>query len=136
MEAVPDSKCQEGTRGGAYAERLESLSGARFGSLLCAHVVEHMRFEDAVEFVGAHGRTVRPCGPVALLVPQEAGYRSDPTHVEYMDFVRLHRFLEAHGIEPERSYSFPFPRIVGRVFPHNEFVVVGRRSPGALPHPA
>ena len=90
MEAVSNSEFEEGTRGAAYAERRESLSGAR------------------------------------------------PTHVEYMDFVRLHRLLEAHGVERERSYSFPFPRIVGRVFPHNEFVVVGRRSPsrGALPDPA
>jgi len=215
MEAVSDSELEEGTRGAAYAERLESLSGARwkrwldvqapyrwnvrrlglgftldlgcgigrnlehlegcgvgldhnasavatargrglvaytpgefaasedarearFDSLLCAHVVEHMRFEEAVEFVGAHLRFVRPGGRVALIAPQEAGYRSDPTHVEYMDFVRLHGLLEAHGLERERSYSFPFPQIVGRVFPHNEFVVVGRRSPfrGALPHPA
>ena len=30
------------------------------------------------------------------------------------------------GLVPERSYSFPFPRFVGRVFTYNEFVQVSR----------
>lgn len=111
---------------------------ARFDSLLCAHVLEHMRFEEAVELVGGHLHFVRPGGRVVLITPQEAGFRSDATHVEYMDFARLHGLLAAHGLEQERSYSFPFPRVAGRVFPHNEFVVVGRRAAprGPLSPPA
>lgn len=108
---------------------------AGFDALLCAHVVEHMRFDEAVELIGSHLRFVRPHGRVVLIAPQEAGFRTDVTHVEFMDFARLHRLLEAHGLKPERSFSFPFPRVVGRVFPHNEFVVVGRRSPSRDPHP-
>ena len=99
---------------------------ARFDALLCAHVVEHMRFEEASALLGAHLRFVRPGGQVALLAPQQAGFRSDPTHVEFMDLARLRQLLEAHGLVCERAFSFPFPRVVGRVFPHNEFIVVGR----------
>lgn len=105
----------------------EYAKPGRFDGLLCAHVVEHMRFEEAVEMVSAYLPYVRSGGRVALVAPQEAGYRSDPTHVEFMDFAKLHALLDAHGLVRERSQSFPFPRFVGRVFPHNEFVVVGRR---------
>ena len=84
-----------------------------FDGLLLAHVVEHMHFAEAVRLLEEHLRFVRPGGRVVLIAPQEAGYRSDPTHVEFM--------------EHERAYSFPFPRFVGRIFPHNEFVAVGRR---------
>jgi len=31
------------------------------------------------------------------------------------------------GCETLRAWSFPFPRFAGRVFLHNEFVVLGRR---------
>lgn len=99
-----------------------------FDALLCAHVVEHMHFDEASALIAEHLRFVRPGGRVALLAPQEAGFRSDPTHVEFMDLARLRQLLDAHGLLCERAYSFPFPRFVGRVFPHNEFVVVGRRS--------
>ncbi|MBW2269105.1 MAG: class I SAM-dependent methyltransferase [Deltaproteobacteria bacterium] len=100
---------------------------AAFDALLCAHVVEHMHHDEAVALLGEYVRFVRPRGQVALMAPQEAGFRSDPTHVEYMDLARLRQLLDAHGLVCERAYSFPFPRSVGRFFPHNEFVVVGRR---------
>ncbi len=99
----------------------------RFDSLLVAHVVEHMVLGDAIELVRDHLDFVRSGGKVALIAPQQAGYRSDPTHVEFMDFEKLTTILRDNGIEVLRRYSFPFPPFVGRVFPHNEFVVVGRK---------
>lgn len=108
-----------------FAASLFAVPG-RFDSLLLAHVVEHMRFAEAVELVGRHLRYVRQGGQVILITPQEAGYRSDPTHVEFAPAERLAELLERHGIGVEQSRSFPFPRPVGRLFRHNEFVVVGR----------
>jgi len=29
------------------------------------------------------------------------------------------------GVTVERQYSFPFPRVAGKVFSYNEFVLVG-----------
>ncbi len=100
---------------------------AAFDALLCAHVMEHMHYDEALALLGEHLRYVRAGGQVVLIAPQEAGFRSDPTHIDYMDLARLQQLLDAHGLVCERAYSFPFPRIAGRVFPHNEFVVVGRR---------
>ncbi len=99
----------------------------RFDSILLAHVVEHMHFEEAVELLGSYLRYLDPEGRVILIAPQEAGFRSDPTHVEYADDAALAELLQRHGLVVERSYSFPLPRFAGRQFRYNEFVVVGGR---------
>jgi len=101
-----------------------------YDSLLLAHVVEHMSVDQASDLLARYLGYIRPGGKVVLIAPQEAGYRSDVTHVQFMDFSALEVILSRAGVEYERSYSFPFPRPVGRVFPYNEFVVMGRRPAG------
>ena len=98
-----------------------------FDSMLVAHVLEHMPLDEARGLVEEYLGYLKPGGRVVLITPQEAGYRSDPSHVEFMDFEKLKGILTDCVLQPERAYSFPFPRLVGRIFPHNEFVVVGRR---------
>ncbi|MBT8203116.1 MAG: methyltransferase type 11, partial [Acidimicrobiia bacterium] len=98
---------------------------ARFDSLLLAHVVEHMAHQEAADLIGAYLPFVRPGGHVILIAPQEAGFRSDDTHVEYMDEAALSELLDSNGVTVTRHYSFPFPRMVGRWFRYNEFVTVG-----------
>lgn len=105
-----------------------ALPDARFDSLLAAHVLEHMTRAEAVAFLRRFEGRLRPGGRAVLITPQEAGFRSDASHVEWLDFAALGEIARALGWRVERSYSFPFPRLVGRVFPHNEFVVVARRS--------
>lgn len=97
----------------------------RFDSLLLAHVLEHMREQAAVELVRGYAPLLKPGGKLILVTPQEAGYRSDPTHVEFVDLAALERLIRAVGFQPVRGYSFPFPRPVGKVFTYNEFVAVG-----------
>lgn len=97
----------------------------RFDSLLLAHVLEHMREQAAVELVRGYAPLLKPGGKLILVTPQEAGYRSDPTHVEFVDLAALERVIRAVGFQPVRGYSFPFPRPVGRLFTYNEFVAVG-----------
>jgi GT2 family glycosyltransferase/SAM-dependent methyltransferase len=99
----------------------------RFDSLLFSHVAEHMHFDEAVALLRSYLPFLRPGGQVVVLTPQEAGFRADPTHVEFFDFARSQALLSAVGVEPVRSYSFPFPRLVGKLFPHNEFVVIGQK---------
>jgi SAM-dependent methyltransferase len=99
-----------------------------FDALLFSHVLEHMPFSEASALVGRYLHLLRGSGKVVLITPQEAGHRSDASHVEFSDFGALHRILANHRLRPERAFSFPFPRIVGRVFPFNEFVVVGRKD--------
>lgn len=40
------------------------------------------------------------------------------------------------GLQVEKSYSFPLPRLAGRLFKYNEFVLVARKpapGPQAVP---
>jgi SAM-dependent methyltransferase len=102
-----------------------------FDSLLCAHVLEHLLRPEAAQLLASNVGFLRPGGAVVLIAPQEAGYRSDPTHVTFFDFEALSDVLREAGCRVERAYSFPFPRAVGHFFPHNEFVVVGSEGDGS-----
>lgn len=99
----------------------------RFDSLLLAHVAEHMPHDDARALVASYLPYVRSGGTVVLITPQEAGFRSDATHVEFTDHAALARLARETGLVPSRAYSFPFPRPFGRVFRYNEFVLVARK---------
>ena len=81
----------------------------------------------AVELVSAYTGLLRPGGRVVVVTPQEAGFRSDPSHVEFLDFEALERLFARLQLSKERSYSFPLPRACGRFFRYNEFVVVGAK---------
>jgi SAM-dependent methyltransferase len=98
-----------------------------FDSILLSHVAEHMTSDQVVECIRSYLPTLKRDGRLILITPQEAGYRSDSTHVEFMDFGRLETILTTLGFRGERSFSFPFPRWMGQLFVYNEFVVVGKR---------
>ena len=104
--------------------RSEYAQAGRFDSLLAAHVLEHMTHTDAIELLRRYLRYVRPGGKVILVTPQERGYASDATHVEFVDFDTLGRFAAELDLVMLRRASFPFPRRMGRIFTYNEFVVV------------
>jgi SAM-dependent methyltransferase len=111
----------------AFASAREAAPGA-FDALLCAHVVEHMTFAEAAQLLRGYLPYLRVGGRVVLITPQEAGFRSDPTHVEAFDFAKLAALFTELGLAAERSYSFPLPRPAGRLFPHNEFVALARKT--------
>jgi len=104
-----------------------------FDTLLVAHVVEHMTEDQAAALVREYEPFVRPGGQLLLMAPQEAGFTSDPTHVQFMDFARLSRIAERTGFQPARRLSFPLPRLAGRWFKYNEFALVSRKPPSARP---
>jgi SAM-dependent methyltransferase len=97
-----------------------------FDTLLFAHVLEHMSRAAAVDLVREHLDYLARGGRVVVITPQERGFASDETHIEFMDFVQIDRILRESGLEPLRSFSFPLPRLFGRIFTHNEFVGIGR----------
>ena len=98
-----------------------------FDSLLFAHVLEHMTNPQAEALVGDYLPYVKPGGTVVVIVPQEAGYASDPTHVEFVDDASIERIRRGNGLDPISTASFPFPRVAGKIFRHNETVVVWRK---------
>src|SRR5262249_769599 len=96
-------------------------------ALLFSHVLEHMREADARALVGRYVPRLRSGGRAVFITPQEAGFRSDPTHVEFVDIAKLRDFATSVGLVPEKDYSFPLARAVGRWFRYNEFVVIARK---------
>lgn len=98
----------------------------RFDSMLVSHVLEHLPRVEGEALLRAYLPYVKPLGKVVLITPQEAGYRSDATHVTFIDDKALAALAASVGLERERQYSFPFPRLVGRLFTYNEFVLVAR----------
>ena len=99
---------------------------AGYDSMLLAHVAEHMDRASAVEILETYLPYLKPGGRLVVITPQEAGYRSDSTHVRFVDFAAAQDLAHAAGLRTERTYSFPFPRFVGRFFTFNEFVTIAR----------
>ena len=102
----------------------------RFAGLLAAHLIEHMTHADAISTLAAYLPYVGADARVVLICPQERGFASDATHVEFADFDALADVCSALGFAERRRISFPLARPVGRVFTHNEFVLIGERSGG------
>ncbi|WP_030840380.1 class I SAM-dependent methyltransferase [Streptomyces sp. NRRL F-4474] len=96
-----------------------------FDSLLLAHVLEHVEEGTAAMLLERYLPLVRPGGSAVMITPQEVGFRSDATHIRWVGFEELRRHAAKAGVAVRRTYSFPFPRPAGRVFPYNEFVLVG-----------
>jgi SAM-dependent methyltransferase len=104
-----------------------------FDALLLAHVIEHLSPRAAHELVTEYLPYLRPSATLVLICPQEAGFRSDASHVTFQDFPRMRALAEGVGAQVTVELSFPFPRPAGRLFRYNEFVLLGQfpmRPPG------
>jgi SAM-dependent methyltransferase len=99
----------------------------RFDSLLMAHVLEHLSADAGEGLLRQYLPYIRSDGRVVLICPQQAGFRADPTHVTFLDGRRLEQLAERCGVSGTSVRSHPFPRVVGRLFPHNETVLVGHK---------
>jgi 2-polyprenyl-3-methyl-5-hydroxy-6-metoxy-1,4-benzoquinol methylase len=100
----------------------------RFDSLLSAHVVEHVTAEQAVEIFTPYLPFVKSGGAVVFITPQERGFRSDATHIRFAGFAECRQLCDELGLAVRKQYSFPFPRVAGKVFTYNEFITVaGKR---------
>lgn len=113
------------------ADEFESSPDAEpdgYGTILLAHVLEHMTLDQALALVGGYLHYLRPGGRVVMIVPQEAGFASDPTHVDFVGLDEIAMIEDRNGLTREEAYSFPFPRWVGRFFKYNETVVLSRKT--------
>lgn len=112
------------------AEDFPSSDDARpgfYGTLLFAHVLEHMDLDSASRLVNEYLPYLAPQGLVVVIVPQGVGFESDPTHVSFVGQDEIEAITRENGLMQEDLYSFPFPRWVGRFFRHNETVALLRR---------
>jgi SAM-dependent methyltransferase len=113
--------------GDEFATSADARPG-RFDGLLAAHLIEHMPRGEAIRVLAGYLPYVSARARLVLICPQERGYASDATHVEFAGFDELAEACAALGFTPVRRISFPFPRPLGRLFTHNEFVLVGERA--------
>jgi SAM-dependent methyltransferase len=102
-----------------------------FDSMLLAHVMEHVDADVAEDIVREYLPCLKPGGKLVFITPQEVGYRSDSTHVRFVDLDALRGHAANLGLTVERAYSFPLPRAAGKAFKYNEFVLLARRGPQA-----
>ena len=121
---------------GLAALTVEEWNAARdtyalFDSLLLAHVLEHMTQDEARELIADHLPYVRPGGKVFIICPQERGYRSDDTHVQFLTGEDLVTLVTSLGLELTPWRSFPLPRIAGQWFTYNEFTLLARTPSAA-----
>lgn len=98
-----------------------------FDALLCAHLLEHVSEAVADDIVAQYLPYLRPGGQVVFITPQEVGFRSDETHIRWVDAGVAEAHATRQGLVVRRSYSFPLPRPAGKVFKYNEFVTVARK---------
>lgn len=111
-------------------DEFEASTRARpgqFDALLFAHVLEHMGRETGLELLQRYLPYLRDGGKVCVITPQERGYRSDATHEYFVDFDVIADDFARTGLEPVRSYSFPFPRSFGELFIYNEFIALATK---------
>ena len=107
--------------------RCEDAELQSFDTMLVAHVLEHMSTEQAGELLSDYVKYLRRQAKLVLICPQEAGFRSDDTHVRFLTGADLAELADQLGFQVTRNYSFPLPRFTGRAFRYNEFVVVAQR---------
>ena len=105
-------------RGTEYARH------GRFGGLLAAHLIEHLPPDDAVAVLAGYLPYLAPGGIVVFICPQERGYATDPTHVSFTDFDGLANVTAQLGLTERQRFSFPLPRMAGKLFAYNEFTLV------------
>lgn len=99
-----------------------------FDSILLSHVAEHMDEGQVVSLLNEYLPLLKSKGKVIIITPQSKGYKSDATHVQFMDFTTLNRILQELRLKNEKQYSFPFPLFMGKVFTYNEFIVIARKT--------
>lgn len=100
---------------------------ARFDSLLLAHVAEHMTATEVTSLLRSYIPQLKAEGRIIIITPQERGFASDATHVEFIDWQKARAILQPLGFTPISEYSFPFPRSFGRLFIYNEFISISQR---------
>ena len=99
-----------------------------FDSILLAHVIEHMTPEENIKVLNSYLPYLKKDGKIIIICPQEKGYKTDQTHVALYDFNDLAKLLKEINFAVHKKHSFPFPRVAGKLFTYNEFVVTAKAA--------
>jgi glycosyltransferase involved in cell wall biosynthesis len=106
-----------------FTSRMGSGRGT-FDSLLFSHVLEHMSADEGRRLLLDYLHFVKNEGKIVVIVPQGAGFKSDASHVQYLDRAGLAALTAPLPLKLNRVYSFPFPSWASGFFRYNETVAV------------
>ena len=99
-----------------------------FDSILLSHVAEHISYPMVINILKKYLYLLKCNGKLVIITPQELGYKSDASHVEFMNFPKLRGIANQLDLRIIKEYSFPFPRLFGHIFMYNEFVMVAQKN--------
>lgn len=105
-----------------FKKNKKDFSERSFDSMILTHVLEHMDSRQGAKIIKEYLPYVKH--RVVVIVPQELGFKSDKTHVNFLRHKDVETILVDCGLRIVKSYSFPFPKQTGKVFKYNETVVV------------
>ena len=105
--------------------RLPLGADESFDTLLLAHVLEHVEWDQQLSLIQTFLPFLNSQGHLVLITPQEKGHAATSSHISWTDTTRLLELIFGlnRSVARVRSFSFPFHRIAGRWFTHNEFIV-------------
>jgi SAM-dependent methyltransferase len=101
-----------------------------FDNLLMSHVLEHVTDQEQASIMSEYIPYLKRRARIFIITPQEKGFSLTDSHINWTDFNKIKGLLEksAPGFSLTKAYSFPFPRIAGKLFNYNEFNVVADRT--------
>jgi 2-polyprenyl-3-methyl-5-hydroxy-6-metoxy-1,4-benzoquinol methylase len=108
--------------------KTEYATPGRFGGMLAAHIIEHMTRPEAVDVLSGYLDYLAPGARIVMITPQERGHVIESSHVQFTDLDGLADISGQLGLTVVKSFSFPLPRIAGKVLYANEFVVAADKS--------
>ena len=99
----------------------------KFDSILIAHVLEHMPYEDARSLISKYMSRLEKNGRIVIVCPQIRGFKTGDTHIEFFDTNKIIKLLKSLGFKIVSKSSFPFPLMAGKIFKYNEYWVVAKK---------
>jgi len=110
---------------------LKALRPNEFRTLVLSHVLEHFNSADQVLRNLLHDCAGLGVSTVIIVVPGDAGFRSDSTHKSFvnMEYLQSHGLFNCEGFQiSHRSYFPGNVQFIGRLFKYHEMMVVYKRA--------
>lgn len=107
--------------------KLKNSNGAKFDSLLFAHIIEHLTLGQSKDMIEGYLKYLKKGGRVVIICPQKKGFSKDSTHITFHDRESITGLLSGLGLRVINKHSFPLPEYFGGIFAPNEYWVIAQK---------
>jgi trans-aconitate methyltransferase len=103
---------------------------ASFPNAICDNVLEHLTIEEIDAFFGRISTVLAERGLLVCVVPEERGYKSDPTHKTFVTLDLISKLLVRRPLTIKKNYRHPFnmPFVGKMLYLNMRVVVLGKRG--------